>query len=269
MDKRIITLQDTLFKVREIPILKPVKKDGKWIPGKKNSSSGYKLLIREDTGKVISCMTTDYRKLDNKTIINKITPILRNDGGELTEVTLFADARTTYKYTFPKIDVQIQKDDIVNPQIIIRNSYDGSCQATVLTGAFRMVCANGLVVGITLSKKYNRHTIWNKDLNHIEDMLHDAVAGLKDTFLKKMPLLTNTPLNKNHLLWLFEKFPSESQRYLTDVIIKTDPKNYWEMLNVATEVATHHLNRSAESTHKLEHSIFPSILALAKHSANA
>ena len=56
----------------------------------------------------------------------------------------------------------------MHPEIIIKNSYDGSLQVHILAGAFRLVCSNGLIIGITLGKKNYRHFQNNSNLDKLE-----------------------------------------------------------------------------------------------------
>lgn len=46
----------------------------------------------------------------------------------------------------------------VLPRLLFRNSHDGSRAASFSLGAFRLVCANGLVTGIVLASASARHT---------------------------------------------------------------------------------------------------------------
>lgn len=41
---------------------------------------------------------------------------------------------------------QVGKEDTVHPELVIKNSYDGSGQFEVRMGIFRLVCSNGLVI---------------------------------------------------------------------------------------------------------------------------
>ena len=52
------------------------------------------------------------------------------------------------------IVLEISKGDMMNPEIIIKNSYDGTSQVHILSGAFRLVCSNGMIIGTTIDK-YN------------------------------------------------------------------------------------------------------------------
>ena len=59
----IIAMEETLFPVKEVPATF-MKAEGK----KRTlvSGTGHKFIIREDTGDILSCMTDEYRVVDNK-----------------------------------------------------------------------------------------------------------------------------------------------------------------------------------------------------------
>jgi len=52
--------------------------------------------------------------------------------------------RRTYRFT--EIGVEIRKGDVINPELHVFNSYDTSWPFIILLAAFRVICANGLVV---------------------------------------------------------------------------------------------------------------------------
>ena len=56
-------LQNAIFPVKEIPAI-GVDSD------REIDSTGYKFIVREDTGQVLSCMTDSYRLVTNKSIID-------------------------------------------------------------------------------------------------------------------------------------------------------------------------------------------------------
>ncbi len=68
----IIAMEETLFPVKEIPATF-MKAEGK----KRTlvSGTGHKFIVREDTGDVLSCMTDEYKVVDNKTVINNLPRI--------------------------------------------------------------------------------------------------------------------------------------------------------------------------------------------------
>lgn len=49
--------------------------------------------------------------------------------------------------TFRHPDIKLKNVNDAVPEILLKNSYDGSCAYVLCFGVYRMVCANGLVVG--------------------------------------------------------------------------------------------------------------------------
>ena len=125
------TLTPSYFPVKEIPVMYDVVKTTN---GKKHDvDSGYKLIVREDTNDVLSCVTNSYKLVTNKEIMQKASPILKNQGAHLEEMRIFGNgARTKYKYRFPDTKVEIATGDFVNPEVIINNSYDGSTEVSAM-----------------------------------------------------------------------------------------------------------------------------------------
>ena len=50
------------------------------------SGTGHKFIIREDTGEVLSCMTDEYKVVDNKSVVNKVEKVLKGSGAELSDM---------------------------------------------------------------------------------------------------------------------------------------------------------------------------------------
>jgi len=148
-------LQNAIFPVEEVPAI------GVYDNGAEIDSSGYKFIVRPDTGAVLSCMSDSYRLVKNETIINYAQPIIKKNGGELKEVNLFGDgAKVHMSWHFPKEIVSIGKNDDLTPEIVINNSYNGTVGVNIIAGAFRLICSNGAVIGI-VAKKY-RINIFNQ-----------------------------------------------------------------------------------------------------------
>ena len=128
-------IEQTLFPVKEYPAYHEA---GTWAKSDENenlNNTGYKFIVREDTGKVLSCMTNDYKLVNNKQIIDTATPILKQHKAELKEAVSLGDGqKTVWKWIIPDVKMKVAKDDFMNPEIIIKNSYDGSMQVHILSG---------------------------------------------------------------------------------------------------------------------------------------
>ena len=227
--------------------------------------TNYKLIVRKDTNKILSCMTNDYKLVTNETIINYADPIIKKNNGKIKEVrTLNNGAKTIMKWTFPNDTVKIGPNDLINPEIIIRNSYDGTIGVNVMAGAFRLVCSNGMVIGVVLDDYKNKHSVHNMELDKLEEIITDTISKTKYAVREDFPSLVETNIQEKHIVKFIEMFPLQSNEIVTQMLIAKKPKTFWNLLNIGTNIITHKMNRNTESTHKLEGSLYPSIKNWAK-----
>ena len=227
--------------------------------------TNYKLIVRKDTNKILSCMTNDYKLVTNETIINYADPIIKKNNGKVKEVrTLNNGAKTIMKWTFPNDTVKIGPNDLINPEIIIRNSYDGTIGVNVMAGAFRLVCSNGMVIGVVLDDYKNKHSVHNMELDKLEEIITDTISKTKYAVREDFPSLVETNIQEKHIVKFIEMFPLQSNEIVTQMLIAKKPKTFWNLLNIGTNIITHKMNRNTESTHKLEGSLYPSIKNWAK-----
>lgn len=260
---------ETTFPVKEYPALYIDNGHGKLTDKISNKETmhrqnGYKFIVREDTGDVISCMTDEYQLIDNRDILEKAIPIVNDKCGVLEEQKIFGGgARTLWRWKFPDIKVDVGNGDFVNPTTTIINSYDGSAEASAMAGAFRIVCANGLVIGYIFGKNSIKHSIWSKRSN-IEEIIDSVIVGIENILKTDFPTLVNTKVNKIHIAKVLKLFPENQMQTLFNKMISNPPKTYWDLLNAATWVTTHGMKRNVEATHKFESKLYPMIEKFAK-----
>ena len=77
-------LNDVMFPVIEVPAIGNFPKNPNY-SDEVTKSTGFKFIMREDNGQILSCMTNDYKLVDNKQIIDTATPILKQHKAELKE----------------------------------------------------------------------------------------------------------------------------------------------------------------------------------------
>ena len=253
-------LQEAMFPVIEVPAIGIPTKDNKEI-----DDTGYKFIVREDTGDILSCMTNNYRLIKNKTIINYASPVIKKNKGVLKEVRLFSNgAKTTMTWQFPKQKVNIGPNDDISPEIIIRNSYDGTIGVNVLAGAFRLVCTNGMIIGVVLDNYKNKHSIYNIELDKLEQSIVNTIEKTKYMFEDEFPILIETKIKEKHIMNLIKMFPIQANTIITQRLMLDKPKTFWDLFNVGTNILTHNMNRDALSTHKIESSLYPAVKKWAK-----
>ena len=258
--------EQTLFPVREIPAVGRHldKIDDNELYPTTLDNTGYKFIIREDTNEVLSCMTNEYKLIKNEEIIDKAMPIIKDRGGVLVEENLFGDgARASWQWKFPEVEVDVGEGDLMNPTINISNSYDGSSEASAMAGAFRLICSNGLIIGITFGRGSTRHSIWSKK-NNFDEIISGVINSVENIFKTDFRDLIDTKINKNDIVKLIKLFPETHTESLFQYILTHEPKTYWELLNAATWVATHQMKRNVEATHKFESKLYSTVHELAK-----
>ena len=255
-------LQNAKFPVEEVPAF------GRVLDKNKNSKSientGYKFIVRKDTGKVLSCMTNNYQLVENNTIIKTASPLIKKMGGKISDVRVLRDgAKTMMKWTFPDNKVKMSKNDEMIPEINIVNSYDGTVGLNILGGAFRFICSNGLIIGFIASKYTNKHIKSNIELNDLDRIIEETINNTSVVFEDEFPILAETKFQERHLVDFIKLFPEYANTLVTDKLIIEKPKTFWDLLNVGTNILTHHMNRDMDSTHNLESRLYPKIKHLA------
>ena len=123
----------------------------------------YKAIVDSDTGKVFSIVSTDYKLIRHEEAIKRIEEAIYEvpDFGEYKTYTNFYNdgGRMRRTYRFPKISVEIERGDAVNPELHLVNSYDVTWPFIILLGAFRLICTNGLVIGKKFLYLKKRHVL--------------------------------------------------------------------------------------------------------------
>lgn len=260
MNKSNVMLSDTLFPVREVPsYLEIGTEDKNKIITVNKTKTDYKFIVREDTNEVLSCMTNSYKTISNSEIINNAAPILKEKGAKLTDVRMFGNgSRTRWTYRLNDTKVKVDKDDYLNPELTITNSYDGSTEASAHGGAFRLLCSNGLTIGYALSREGSRHIVWDKS-DEIEKIINNVINKTLKVFDNDFPMMIEKEVKKKHIGKAIEMFPGYVMEAMVQNLLAEPPKNYWNLLNNCTWVATHVMKRESESTHKFEAKIFDTI----------
>lgn len=129
--------------------------------GKLQRAKDHKAIVDLNTGKVFSIVSNDYKLIRHEQAIEKVERFIHGYNlmsGYVVDTEFFNDrGRMRRTYRFPSISVQISKDDTVCLTLHLFNSYDLTWPFIVLVGAFRFVCANGLVIGTKYYQFRKRH----------------------------------------------------------------------------------------------------------------
>ena len=253
-------MNEALFPVKEVPA----------IMGISTNNTGHKFIVRADTNQVLSCMTNEYQLVTNQEIHDASKDALKKAGAVEREVKVLNDGRKTiWRYVIPKVKVKIAANDYVNPEIMLKNSYDGSWEIGIIAGAYRLVCSNGMVIGVVLAKKTNRHSIYNPRIAELPELIAETIENTSEIFKSDFALMLDTKVRQNHIQELLKMIPTNVMEGFIQYLCTHKPQNYWDLFNAATWINTHHMNRNFASTHKFESQIFPTVRKWANQVASA
>ena len=151
-----------------------------------------KAVVRTDTNTPLGIVGADYGLIKHSTVVDAFR-IAKDLYGAKEEIILAKNgALLFYKMTFPKIQSEVAKGDIVQMQMIAKNSYNGSNALQVIFGALRLVCLNGMVLGKQFLSFNYRHTAQMGGLNGelIIDKFKKSYNSYMQIFGEKMPMIT-------------------------------------------------------------------------------
>ncbi len=150
-----------------------------WGAGDLKLAEKYKAIVNPETGRVFSIVSKDYKLIRHEQAIEKVKrTIARFPGFEKwnTDINFFNDGgRMRMKFLFPDVEVKIDMDDVVNPELQLFNSYDITWPFIIILGAFRLICTNGLVIGQKFLHLRKRHVFDFKQI----DLENEVATALK------------------------------------------------------------------------------------------
>ena len=221
--------------------------------------TGYKMLVRSDTNEPISVMSTDYKLVTNKELLEAALPLIDQYGGVVPEPNInkeleisrvFGNARSMFAFDFPNHTVEIANNDILHPRITLINSYDGSKRVGFRYGAYRLVCSNGMTVGSYQQEQF-LHLNSTAQLDNLGDLVKNVFENMESA-VEGFRSMTEQKLSMKDVNNFVKLFP---QRMRGEVYGQLKSGNAWDVYNAGTYVTTHLMDRNAESTHKLERDI--------------
>lgn len=197
-----------------------------------------KLLRREDTNAILGVVSKKYKIIQNEDLIKTIPSSF-----QLTKTHIEnngAKCRAIFQNPNQRFEID---GNTLTPMIMMTNGFDGGTKYLFTGGLFRMVCTNGLVVGIEIVKKTIRRHIGNADpilevdFSKIDESIDifkkaaqtpftlDNAKNFLDEQVKQLKISGKTAIN---VIQLFEQ--------------KMDIKSnsIWGFYNAVTDIASNH-----------------------------
>ena len=218
--------------------------------------SKHKAIVNPVTEKIVSVVGSGYQLVQNADVFPQFEDAIRlsnlDTNGMVRNVSTSHDGgRTVVSYDFPEHAISIGENDDVNLTLTVLNSYDTSWRFRVLGGAFRMLCANGMIVGDTFMEYSGKHTA-SLDTERAIRNLEVSLAGFLDEaeLWKTYPKVEVTELEVAHV---FARLANGSKTLLLDLDVTFNEyvdelgHNLWALFNTITAWSTHYKVKNSEN----------------------
>jgi hypothetical protein len=214
-----------------------------------------KAVVRTDTMNTLGIVSNDYGLVLHKTVIDSFREAGK-DYNVSEKISLRGDgAYLFYQMTFPSVEMEIKKGDIVRMMMIAKNSYNAMNSLQVIFGAFRLVCANGMIIGTRFLSFNFRHVGNVGGLNSMfmVEEYKQAYKNYVSMFGERMPQIqemARSEIDFNYLdaEGLFQPEQVKLPQYLLDeakLSFRTGNDNtVWGYYNSLTYAITHKMKTS-------------------------
>ena len=112
-------------------------------------------MVRTLDGRARAFLSDRYRPLDNYDLAEAVLPVLREADGIQIASCEVTESRLYIKATFPRIQGEVKKGDVVQSGIVVTNSEIGLSSLRIEPLIYRLVCLNGMICADFGTKRYH------------------------------------------------------------------------------------------------------------------
>jgi hypothetical protein len=234
------------------PVLEPL-----WF-GKRPTTriDGKKAIIDQTTENVFGICSDLYQVIHYEDILKMVETTVKNLP-EFGNISIFPrlvneGSKMVIKAKFEDVHYEIKKGDVINPEIMIRTSYDLMWKLSAVFGAFRLICSNGMTIGKVFSKFAKRHIV-SLDPSSLTESIQGGMGayseqvGLwqkwaelklnKDVYDSLWEALPFSPTEKEKI----EKLPETSTNLKLEDKMFRNEATLWDLHSIVTQYATHNI----------------------------
>lgn len=217
-----------------------------------NQIAKKRAVVRTDTMDTLGIVSEDYGLVEHGKVIDSLREAGHEYGvAEKISVTNNG-ANLFYQMIFPKVEMEVKKGDIIKMMMIARNSYNAMKSLSIIFGAFRLVCENGMVIGTQFIQFAYRHigNVGGMNDSFMIDEYKDTYKAYIKLFGERMPQITQMarlPLQSNE--GLFDKKQVQLPEYLIQeakTSFETEHDHtVWGYYNSLTHAITHKMRKDS------------------------
>lgn len=225
------------------------------IPGIEN----YRSVVASEDRRVLGVSTSKYGVLPNRQAFDMVFSAINEIGAdaEVVDVSMGGgDARVRATIEFPEIVCDPGDGHTLNYRLVVENSYNGSTNFGFQHGAFRLVCTNGMIIGVRTGQFKFRHTgsienNFEQVLNQFKTMLPNAAEMVRNGVqgLVHAPLALSVDDTRD-LIVALASLPAKYHKGFTEMANDNNTRTHWDAYNHFTDMITHDDKGKASSFRK-------------------
>lgn len=209
-------------------------------------------VIRSDTGELLSCVSDKYALITHGKVTGFVEDNLRKAGIATDRRIIMSHrgARMYAEYNTRGHQVEVEKDDVVGMQLIVRNSYDTSGSLAIVLHSVRLVCTNGMTApGERMFNHSKRHVGEIEFNDKLEKQLLNSVSSYNDIYIPFFKGLIKKPLTKMEGRDIIDEvcgcgiLPEYKKEHFTIEWNKGEKPNAWNLFNLFTYYLTHEIKK--------------------------
>ena len=221
-------------------------------------------IIRNDTEDIVGIVSDSYNEIEYRPAFDAASKALDKVGGlHMKKLEVSPNGSRMFAHFEQEMEAEVVKGDIVKPTLILTNSLDGSTKFGFMLGAFRLVCSNGLMAGVSAMNISVKHTA-NLDIDEVAHRGEDAL----DLFTKKtLPLWSRmneikyaTQYYIDEMLSLKNIIPQKMTERVAELANNKQESSIWEVYNHYTYHLTHEYNGSVDRRMELSTTIAKTVI---------
>lgn len=224
----------------------------------------FKLVI-DELDNPIAAVTDQYTLVKNRELIAAVDLVADELGITLEPQSgIYHNGHSRYEIGTPDMEFKATGDpSFTTGRIIVENDYRGNGGIRLMTGWFRLICSNGLIVGKIASESNTRHVGEIDIIGKVREALGKFLARfevdtlLAETLAKESFDFTGWPGDRE----IAQHNVEEADPYLIDRILADTAERYqgefraasrrnsadmgetlWALAQTVSEVATHTMN---------------------------
>jgi hypothetical protein len=201
-------------------------------------------LLNANNGDLVGVVSDKYKVIQHRELLEPMMDMINEKQYTVNKIMSINNGSRIYLEVIIGGDIEVTRNegqlDCMRPMATLVNSYDMSKPAGFIAGLFRLICKNGMYVGIRQIEFVKRHlgrNVFNLDFN---EAVQGSIDLVTNRIAPKFRELVNKSVDANRLNLINENLPTRLVKEIGgEKAEQLNGKNEWEVYNMFTAQLTH------------------------------